>query len=291
MSRIFYLIKQGIENIFKNKLMFIASVLIITTTMITLGIFTIIGENVKSMVDKMQSSQGIIAYLETELDEAGINSVKNRLKGINGITEITYESKEEALQNAREEYFDETNIDLTTGWEENNIFSASFTLSIDKLQDAELIAKKVEKISGIRKVTFDNDVFNAITKISDLVRIVVMGVFILLVGVSYLVISNTIKLVLHSRRKEINIMKYIGATDAFVKTPFIIEGVIVGIVGAIIAWLITIQMYQALISNFADNSIFEFVLLNFEILKMNLIIGVLVSSIACAMSIKRYLKV
>ena len=88
MSRIFYLIKQGIENIFKNKLMFIASVLIITTTMITLGIFTIIGENVKSMVDKMQSSQGIIAYLETEIDEAGINSVKNRLKGINGITEI-----------------------------------------------------------------------------------------------------------------------------------------------------------------------------------------------------------
>ena len=129
MSRIFYLIKQGIENIFKNKLMFIASVLIITTTMITLGVFTIIGENVKSMVDKMQSSQGIIAYLETEIDESGINSVKNRLKGINGITEITYESKEEALQNAREEYFDETNIDLTTGWEENNIFSASFTLS------------------------------------------------------------------------------------------------------------------------------------------------------------------
>ena len=110
-------------------------------------------------------------------------------------------------------------------------------------------------------------------------------------GVSFLVISNTIKLVLHSRRKEINIMKYIGATDGFVQTPFIIEGIVVGIIGSLISWGITVTLYNALINNFGSNGLFQFVSLNFEILKLNLIIGVLVSSLACVASIRRYLKV
>jgi len=287
----FYLIKQGFENILRNKLMFMASVLIVATTMITLSIFVIIGENVSNVVENMQNSQGIVAYLENNVEDAEINKIKTKLKNIAGVNGVEYESKEQALENARKEYFDETNMDLTVGWEENNIFAASFTISLDDLKNAETTIEKIKSIDGIRKVVFDNEIFNIITKISDLVRIVVMGIFILLVGVSFLVISNTIKLVLHSRRKEINIMKYIGATDGFVETPFIIEGIVVGIVGALISWGISIALYQSVISKFATSSIFEFVPLNFEILRINLVIGILVSCIACIMSIRRYLKV
>lgn len=287
----FYLIKQGFENILRNKLMFIASVLIVATTMITLSIFVIIGENVSNVVENMQNSQGIVAYLENNIEEAEINKIKTKLKNIAGVNEVEYESKEQALENARKEYFDETNMDLTVGWEENNIFTASFTISLEDLQNAETTIEKIKSIGGIRKVVFDNEIFNIITKISDLVRIVIMGIFILLVGVSFLVISNTIKLVLHSRRKEINIMKYIGATDGFVETPFIIEGIVVGIVGALISWSISIVLYQSVINKFSTSSIFEFVPLNFEILQINLVIGILVSCIACIMSIRRYLKV
>jgi len=287
----FYLIKQGFENILKNKLMFFASVLIVATTMITLSIFVIIGENVQHLVDNMQGSQGVIAYLEKDLQDEQISVIKAKLKSIAGITDIEYESKEQALENARKEYFDESNMDLTVGWEENNIFTASFTVSLNDLEEADKVTQKIKQIDGIRKVVFDNEIFNTITEISNLVRIIVMGIFILLVGVSFLVISNTIKLVLHSRRKEINIMKYIGATDGFVETPFIIEGIVVGIVGALISWGISIALYQSVISKFATSSIFEFVPLNFEILRINLVIGILVSCIACIMSIRRYLKV
>lgn len=287
----FYLIKQGFENILKNKLMFFASVLIVATTMITLSVFVIIGENVQNLVDNMQSSQGIIAYLEKDIQDDQVTTIKTKLKSISGVTNIEYESKEQALENARKEYFNESNMDLTAGWEENNIFTASFTVSLEDLQDANKVTQKIKEIDGVRKVVFDNEIFNMVTKISDLVRIIVMGIFILLVGVSFLVISNTIKLVLHSRRKEINIMKYIGATNGFVETPFIIEGIIVGIVGALISWVISVSLYQSIISKFAASAIFKFVPLNFEILRINLVIGVLVSCIACLISIRRYLKV
>ena len=287
----FYLIKQGIENIFKNKIMFIASVLIVATTMITLSVFVIIGENVNNFVDNMKGSQGILVLLDQDIEAEQISVVKTKLKNISGVVDIEYESKEQALENAKKEYFDESNMSLTEGWEQNNMFSPSFTLTIDDLEKAEGIQKKAEEISGVKKANFDNEIFNVITQISDLVRLIVIGIFVLLVGVSFLVISNTIKLVLHSRRKEINIMKYIGATDGFVETPFIVEGVIVGVVGALISWGVSVWLYQTVISNFSGSSLFTFVSLNFEILRINLVIGVLVSCIACVVSIRRYLKV
>ena len=287
----FYLIKQGFENIFRNKLMFIASVLIIATSMITLSIFIILGENVKYIVNNIKSSQAIIANLEDGLSEDETSNIAKKLKDIDGVAEIEYESKEQALENAKKEFFDDSNSYLTSGWEEINYFPASFTVTLSDLENSNKISEQISKITGVKKVVFDEDIFKTITKIADVVRIIVIGIFVLLVGVSFLVISNTIKLVLHSRRKEINIMKYIGATDGFVQTPFIIEGIVVGIIGSLISWGTTVTLYDALISNFGSNGLFQFVSLNFEILKINLIIGVLVSSLACVASIRRYLKV
>ena len=106
-----------------------------------------------------------------------------------------------------------------------------------------------------------------------------------------LVISNTIKLVLHSRRREINIMKYIGATDAFVKTPFIIEGIIVGVIGAYISWFLTIKLYTGVQNSFISLGNMEWLDLSQRILNTNLIIGVGISCIACLISIKKYLDV
>lgn len=292
MGTLIYLIKQGFENVWKNKLMFIASVLIISTSMVTLGIFSIVGENAKNFVDNMKADQTIIAFLNEDVDEATVKAIGKSILGIDGVTEVTHESKEQALKNAREQFFDESNVDFTEGWEDNNLFTDSYAINVEDLAKAEGIVTIVQSIEGVRKVRFDEDVFTYINKASEVIKMVVMIVFVLLVAVSLLVISNTIKLVLHSRRKEINIMKYIGATDAFVKTPFIIEGIIVGVVGAYISWLLIMPMYNAL-QNFAANSAlaFEWVDLSSRILYTNLVIGVGISCIACMISIKKYLKV
>lgn len=287
----FYLIKQGFENIFKNKLMFMASVLIIATSMITLSIFVILGENINHMVNSVKSSQAIIASLDYDLSEEDISNIEKQIKNIDGVAEAKYESQDEALKNAKEEFFDESDMDLTIGWEENNYFRASFTVTLNKLENSNEISERINKIEGVYRTVYDNEIFNTITNIADGVRIIIIGIFILLVGVSFLVISNTIKLVLHSRRKEINIMKYIGATDGFVETPFVVEGIIVGVFGALISWGITVPLYEALINKFGTVNLFEFVPLNMKILEINLVIGVLVSCIASMVAIRRYLKV
>lgn len=292
MGTLFYLIKQGFENVWKNKLMFVASVLIISTSMITLGIFSIVGENAKAFVDNMKADQTIIAFLEEDADETRVKAIEKTISEIAGVADITHETKEEALKNAREQFFDENTIDFTEGWEDNNLFTDSFAVNVSDLTMANDIVAKIEAIDGVRKVRFDESVFSYINKASEAIQLAVMVVFVLLVAVSLLVISNTIKLVLHSRRKEINIMKYIGATDGFVKTPFIIEGIIVGVVGAYLSWFIIMPMYSGLQNLVADSALsFPWVDLSQKILYTNLVIGIGISCIACMISIKKYLKV
>lgn len=276
----------------KNKIMFIASVLIVSTSMITLGIFTIIGENVKAFIDMMQNDQALVAFLDEGLDDTKITNVKTQLDKISGVSKITYESKEEAIKNAREKYFTEDTIDLSIGWEDADIFTGSYSVFVENLENATNVKNEIEKIDGVRKVSFDQYAFTSIQQISEGIKVVVLVVFVLLIAISLLVVSNTIKLVLHARRREINIMKYIGATDAFVKTPFLIEGVIVGICGGLVAWLATNAMYGS-IQNFINSSVitFQFVDLSERILYTNLIIGVGISCVACLISIKKYLKV
>ena len=291
MGTLIYLIRQGFENVWKNKIMFIASVLIISTSMITLGIFTIIGENVKSLADSLIADQSIIAYVTEDLTDEQIEQVGKKILATNGVTEIKRETKAEAIANAREQLIGEEYADFTEGWEESNIFTDSFEVNVTDLEQAQSIADEIQLIEGVRKVRFDQEIFGKISSMSDIIKAIVLIIFVLLVAVSLLVISNTIKLVLHSRRREINIMKYIGATDAFLKTPFIIEGVIVGVVGAYISWFATIQLYNGIQNTFSDLGIIEWLDLSQRILNTNLIIGIGISCIACMISIKKYLDV
>lgn len=290
MGTLIYLVKQGFENVWKNKIMFIASVLIISTSMITLGIFTIIGENVKALAESLVSNQSMIAYVSEDADNEKIENIGKAIMNISGVTGIKRETKQEAINNAREQLIGDEYADFTDGWEDSNIFTDSFEVNVENLDIAKGIADEIQKIDGVRKVRFDQDIFSKINSMSDLIKAIVLVIFVLLVAVSLLVISNTIKLVLHSRRREINIMKYIGATDAFVKTPFIIEGIIVGVIGAYISWLLTIQIYNAAQNAFSSMNI-AWLDLSQRVLNTNLIIGVGISCIACMISIKKYLDV
>ena len=121
MGTLIYLIKQGFENVWKNKIMFIASVLIISTSMITLGIFTIIGENVKSLASNLTATQSIIAYVNEDINEDAIKSIGNKISALKGVTNITRETKQEALDNAVKQYFGEENADFIAGWKDSNI--------------------------------------------------------------------------------------------------------------------------------------------------------------------------
>ena len=155
MGTLIYLIKQGFENVWKNKIMFIASVLIISTSMITLGIFTIIGENVKALADSLIADQTIIAYVDEEISEDKIELVGKTISNLEGVTGITRETKQEAIDNARKQLIGEEYEDFTAGWEESNIFTDSFEVNVEELTMADAVAKEIEKIDGVRKVRFE----------------------------------------------------------------------------------------------------------------------------------------
>ena len=130
MGTLIYLIKQGFENVWKNKIMFIASVLIISTSLLTLGVFTIIGENVKALADSLIANQSIIAYVNEDVTEDKIELIGKTISGLNGVTAIERETKQEAIDNAREQLIGEEYADFTAGWEESNIFTDSFAICI-----------------------------------------------------------------------------------------------------------------------------------------------------------------
>lgn len=291
MGTLIYLIKQGFENVWKNKIMFIASVLIISTSLLTLGVFTIIGENVKALADSLVADQSILVYVTEDATEDKIDLIGKTISNLSGVTGIERETKQEAINNAREQLIGEEYADFTEGWEESNIFTDSFEVNVENLEIAQSVADEIQKIDGVRKVRFDQDIFAKINSMSDLIKTIVLVIFVLLVLVSLLVISNTIKLVLHSRRREINIMKYIGATDTFVKTPFIIEGIIVGVIGAYISWFLTMQLYSGIQNSIVSIGNMQWLDLSQRILNTDLIIGVGISCIACMISIKKYLDV
>jgi len=290
LGRLIYLISQGFENVWKNKVMFIASVFIITTTMITLGIFTIIGENANALVEKMKAEQMIGVYLKSDITSEQMKKVEENIKKIEGVKDVTFRSKEEFVNGLREKHFKD-NVDLTLGWEEMSDFYDSYMVSVMDFSKTEGINEKLQKIDGVDHVVFSGEAFSIISNISDIIKVVVIVIFILLLVISFLVISNTIKLVLHSRRKEINIMKYIGATDGFVKMPFVIEAVIVGFLGAVISWFLTIQLYNVFKGFLAKQFFFEAVVMDGQIFFMNVFVGIIISCFACLVSIKKYLKV
>jgi len=288
----FYLVKQGFANIWKNKLMFLASVLIVITTMLTLDIFTIISKNADNFVDNIKNEQVMVAFIKDDVgdDEKRIKEIGRKITNIEGVKKVELETKETALENVRKNYFDDKTIGLTDGWE--GLMSDSYSIFLTDLSKGDEVAAKVKEIQSIRDVTYNGNIFEFVTNIAGVFKIISIILFILLIGISFLVISNTIKLGLHARRKEIGIMKYIGATDNFIKLPFVIEGVIVGIIGAIISWQVTISSY-ALIEVWITNKFMTIKLLpiNLEILNINLVIGILVGIFASMMSIKKYLKV
>ncbi|MBQ7669085.1 MAG: ABC transporter permease [Clostridia bacterium] len=293
MGRLFYLIGQGFENVLKNKLMFIASVFIITTTLIMLGIFTIVGENANALVEQMKSEQRMQVWLDGDLASDKTKEVGEKLKKVQGVDEVVFRSKKETIDNMRELYFDESTIALTDGWEDTNIYATdSYIVTPHDLTMGKKLQEDIEKIDGVNRVAFQEETFTKISKIADIIKVVVLIILIFLIGLSFLVISNTIKLGLHARRKEINIMKYIGATDNFVKTPFVIEAIIVGLIGALVSWLVTIALYDIFKSVVMSNQIlFEPLTLDRQILTMNVIIGTIISCFACLSSINKYLKV
>lgn len=289
-----YLIKEGYSNLNKHGSKTISTMLIICATMLILGIFIIILQNVNKNVETLRLEQGLQAFIEDKSTDEDVAYMEDEIRLIEGVSEIQYMSKSEAYEDAKEQFKEQDYF--LEGLENLDIFPASFIVKFTNIEEADTIKKEVEKIDGIYKVKYNADTIQAVVSISKVANYFLLGVGIVLLIVSVFIISNTIKLAVYSNKREIFIMRYIGATNKFIVKPFIVEGAIMGIVSALISFIVIsivyVYIYVALNSSYALG-VFKFIPYStiwYQILCAYIALGLFIGIFGSAISLKKYLK-
>ena len=292
-----YLLGEGFKNIFKNKKSTGASLMIMCATMLIFGVFFIVGQNVNSIMEQVEKQQGMQVYIKEGTTEEDVEKIESEIKKIDGVNETRFVSKEDALNQMKEKLQDKQS--LLAGYEDNNPFPASYIVTLKDLKQSESVQTAIKQIDYIESITTRDDTINALINIANGIRIVSGIILVLLIFVSIFIISNTIKLTVYSRRKEISIMKYVGATNGFIRWPFIVEGVIIGMVSVILSVLILKLGYNAIaqkVFNSAFSNITNIAFLKFSdfhnlIIIVYMILGIGIGIIGSSISMKKYLKV
>ena len=242
MSTKTYLIGQGYDNLRKHGAKTFSTMLIICATMFVLGLFIILFMNVESNVKSVTENQGLQAFIEEEVLEGDINSLAEKISSIANVKDIKYLDKEAALEDAKETLKDYGY--LLEGMDTTNPFPRSFIITFESIDDTKTVREAIASVDGIYKVSYNEKIVEAVVTISRLASYVIVGVGIVMIVISIFIISNTIKLAVYTNKREIYILKYIGATTGFIKCPFVVEGIMLGLASAIISWIVISITYS-----------------------------------------------
>lgn len=295
-----YCLNQGIVNIKRNKLFSLASIGTIAACIFLIGVIFTVIINVNYMEKKLEQKVAVTVFFDKGLNQEGIDAIGQIIKADNMVDKYKYTSAEEAWENFKDDYFAE-DPDLASGFAQDNPLadSASYTVYLKNIDDQDAFVKKMQGTQGVRKVKYSDRAKQTLTNVGRLLGYVSVALIIILLGVGIFLISNTVMIGISVRRHEIKIMKLIGATNRFVRSPFVIEGVVIGLVGSAIPLIIIRVIYNRLIDfiigkfGILANSI-PFAPVNeiFSILiPLGLGIGAGIGLIGSAVSLRKHLKV
>ena len=291
-----YLIKEGFKSTFKQKKMTSASIIIMCATMFIFGLFFVIGENVNSIITQLENEQGIQIFIEEDATDEEIQTLGNQIRAINGVNRVTFVSKEDALNSMKTTLGDES---LFEGWDEENPFPASYFVTLTDLSLNEQVQTEINKLDNVDEIESQNTTINRLRSLANGIQITTVVILALLIIISIFIIAYTIKLTVHARRREISIMKYVGATNGFIRGPFIVEGIIIGVISAIITLIILGLSYNAIMPNIGGSILIQEMglgLLSFSdmfslVLTVYLVLGVGIGVLGSVISMRKYLKV
>ena len=292
-----YLIGEGFRNVLKNKKSTGASLMIMCATMIIFGLFFIIGENINHIMNELEMQQGMQVFIKEEATEKEISELGDKIKALSGVNQVEFVSKEDALKQMKEKVGDKQF--LLSGYDENNPFPESYVVKLTDLKESDNVQKEIETFDNIKSIQKRGDTVNALLRAANFVRILSGAILILLVVISIFIIANTIKLTVHARRREISIMKYVGATNNFIRWPFIVEGIIIGVVAALISIMLLGVLYNVVsnkILSIAGSNIINISLLTFSdmftlIIVVYLALGIGIGTLGSMISMRKYLDV
>ena len=241
-----YLIKEGARNIWVNRMMSLASIGILVSCMLLIGSAILLSINLNGMVSYVENQNEMVAFLENSADDATVSAVEAALNSNDNVDSFAFVSREEALERYSEIVPDSLLENLEQDKEE--VFPLSFRITLKDLSLIDETTAQIESIPGIMRVNAPTNVAETVTGIKRAVYICGSGIVIILLAVTLIIIANTIKVTVFNRRKEINIMKFVGATDRFIRMPFVVEGILLGVISACIAYLLLWGGYTYLIN-------------------------------------------
>ena len=293
-----YLIGEGFRNVFKNKKSTIASLIIMCATMFVFGIFFMVEENVNHLTRNIEEQQGISVFISDDATDEQRTELENTIRSMEYVNTVTFKTKEDALEEVKCLFKDKKNLMAT--YEQDNPFKASFVVTLTDLEQVNNVQTQIENASEIvANVVTRSDTMEALVKIADGIKIISIVILVILIFISIFIITNTIKLTVYARRKEISIMKYVGATNGFIRWPFMVEGMIIGLISVLISVLIlggcynavATQIEQALIDARIEIPLLDFQSMFSTLMIVYLVLGIGIGAIGSAISMRKYLKV
>lgn len=296
-STLGYIIKQGFKNIFSNKMFSLASIATMSACIFLFGVFYSILVNVEYSVKEAQSSVAVTVFFDEEIDDARVIEIGSLIKGRPEVASVNYISAEQAWESFKTDYLGE----YAEGYEGDNPLEGSDSYEIflnDVSKQSELV-RYLETVPGIREINRSDITADILSNINSLIGYVSMGIVAILLAVSLFLICNTIIVGIAVRREEISIMKLVGAKNFIVRSPFIIEGLLIGLIGSLIPLVLIYYIYTEVIVMSVDkfaalSDILKFMSVEqlfMKLLPISLILGIGVGVLGSAWAVRKRLKV
>ncbi len=299
MRNLFFLIGRGFRNIFKNPGTSFFSLLVMVATIFLFSVSYATLININSIVKQAEDSVGITVFFDEGLSEAEIQKIGEEIGARKEVSRMVFTSAEEAWENFKAVYFKDEE-ELAEGFIEDNPLanSASYEIFLSDIGDQQSFVRYLEETEGVRKVNASNLLAEGLSNLGRIIEWVTMIVLVVLLVISVMLISNSIAVAISMRQDEIHIMRYIGATNRFIRFPFVLEGVILGLVGAAIPLAIVWYYYDWAVQSLSRRLMAFGTLLNFMgklevfkiLLPVALLLGIGIGVLGSLFSMRRHLK-
>lgn len=292
-NNVFYLLKEGVKGIFTHGFMSFAAVCVTVACLLIMGSFSILVYNVNIMVEDLNQTNEIMVYVDETLSDAEARSIGTRINMIDNVLRSDFVSREDALR----DFIADHQEDEAFGGVEATDLRHRFKVVLEDNRLIQQTDEQLKALPGVVKTRAEYEMAEGFSTLQDVLHIVSLGIIAVLLVVSLLIISNTVKLAMYDRKDEIAIMKMVGATNGFIRLPFVVEGFTLGMVGAALAFGLEWSLYDALIAKVAQvDALNLFTFVPFQQLLLPMVItfvaaGLFVGIVGSWTSIQRFMDV
>ncbi len=287
-----YLLPQAFRSLFANGWMTIAAIITITISLLLCTFFWLLVINIDANASDIESNVKIVAYIKDEVPEDQFDQMKTMIHGLDGTAEVTFVSKQEGIKELSQRF---NGVDLESTLDGVNPLPNSFNISAASPDKVATLAATIEKIEGIEKVRYGEDSVEKLFAFTSALRKAGIGIMILLGFAAIVLVAMSIRLTVYARSKEIMVMKWVGATDSFIRWPFFLEGMLLGLVGSVLALAIVFGLYYYAIDYVSATLSFVYIIdigsIWLNVVGFTILAGILLGAFGSIISVAKFLDV